>query len=358
MDPEQEADKPTQSMEEVIEDVYQDFVSQDRDLFLYSGPVRSYLVDEFIKRLPVSPRSSIGLILTTYGGIADDAYRMARALQRTYDHITLYICGPCKSAGTLVVLGSSEIVVDDFGELGPLDVQILKTDDIQVGSGLDVFQALDELSGQAFRIFERHMLDIKHKSLGAVTLGTASDIGAKLAIGLLSPIAAQINPDRLGEIRRAIQIATEYGTRLGAERRIIYHLIHNYPAHGFVIDREEAQDLFGEGVVRAPDPIEAVFFARLSNTLHEEREVAGNPLREPDPRGLIVQINPEDDEDLDGDDDGPDKENGDPSGKGGDAGPRSDPTASEGDKDEGPKSREGSPGKDASIAERAEEADR
>ena len=297
MEPQQEANEQSPNMEEVFENLYQDFISQDRDLFLFSGPIHDYQVDKFIRQLPIRPRSSVGLILATYGGVADDAYRLARALQRTYNHITLYICGLCKSAGTLVVLGSDKVVIDDFGELGPLDVQIIKADDIQVGSGLDVFQALDELSDQAFRIFERHLLDIKRKSFGAVTLGTASQIGASLAIGLLSPIAAQINPDRLGEIRRAIQIATEYGKRLGAERHIIHHLIHNYPAHGFVIDREEAQDLFGEEIVRSPDMSESVFFVKLRTKLHKEEEVVGDPLRVPHSTGLIVHINPIESED-------------------------------------------------------------
>jgi ClpP class serine protease len=41
-----------------------------------------------------------------------------------------------------MALGANEIVMSDFGEFGPLDVQIYKTDEFARSSGLDIHQSL------------------------------------------------------------------------------------------------------------------------------------------------------------------------------------------------------------------------
>ncbi|MDC4368339.1 hypothetical protein OHV40_19435, partial [Acinetobacter baumannii] len=67
--------------------------------------------------------------------------------------------------------------------------------------------------------------------------------------GVFSPIFAQIDPLRLGELHRATMIAFEYGRRLAETSQnlkdgALAQLISAYPAHSFVIDRKEAKILF------------------------------------------------------------------------------------------------------------------
>jgi ClpP class serine protease len=40
------------------------------------------------------------------------------------------VSGYCKSAGTLIALGANELAFGEHGELGPLDVQIAKRDEV------------------------------------------------------------------------------------------------------------------------------------------------------------------------------------------------------------------------------------
>lgn len=96
----------------------------DSDVLLYNGPVERGLDYVVIQTCSTwRPRRNVLLILVTEGGDADAAFRIARCLQQRYAKYTVFVTGWCKSAGTLVTLGASELVVADHGEMGPLDVQ-------------------------------------------------------------------------------------------------------------------------------------------------------------------------------------------------------------------------------------------
>jgi len=119
------------------------------DIFFYCGPLR-WPNDSHFTKLVKQKRSrpNVMLILTTFGGSADAAYRMARCLQRLYEEgkISLFVMTDCKSAGTLISLGVDEIIMCDGAELGPLDVQLSKPDELEEWmSGLTPIQALANL---------------------------------------------------------------------------------------------------------------------------------------------------------------------------------------------------------------------
>jgi len=67
-------------------------------------------------------RSTCLLALRTLGGSADAAYRFARTLRRSYHRLIVYVDDFCKGAGLLPALAADELVISDFGELGPLQV--------------------------------------------------------------------------------------------------------------------------------------------------------------------------------------------------------------------------------------------
>lgn len=102
---------------------------------------------------------SLLLILFTGGGDPDSAFRIARYFQEKYERFTLYVTGYCKSAGTLLALGAHELIMSDHAELGPLDIQMAKKDElIEKQSGLTVMTALSSLDSRSFRAFEQFFL--------------------------------------------------------------------------------------------------------------------------------------------------------------------------------------------------------
>lgn len=224
--------------------------SQDRDVFLYTGPIVYEPACQFVDLLcrKENRRRNAELFLTTPGGDPHAAYRIVRGLCHHYGEIRLAVFGPCKSAGTLIAIGAHELVMAETGELGPLDVQITKPDEIvSSGSGLDIFQALAVITQSAFGTFEQYMLDIVSRSAGSISTKTAAEIARDFAVGLFTPITAQLDPTRLGEVQRAINIARAYGEKLGTpnlKRDALDTLVEGYPSHSFVIDLEEAARLF------------------------------------------------------------------------------------------------------------------
>ncbi len=121
-------------------------------------------------------------------------FRFIEYVKRYYQYFTLYVVGHCKSAGTLIALGADEIVMFDFGELGPLDVQLSKEDEMTNTSGLSLRQAIMVLQDEAFSMFEDCFLKLKGRSGGTITTKTASEISSSLVTGLFAPVFAQIDP--------------------------------------------------------------------------------------------------------------------------------------------------------------------
>lgn len=226
---------------------------EDRDLFLYSGPIDEESVNNFLDKVSAKQnrRKDVSLILTTLGGGADQAYRMARFLQKSYSTFKrVTVVGPCKSAGTLVAIGADELAFGLLGELGPLDVQLNKSDEI-IGtkSGIDTLGTLAVMQTEAFNAFAKYMLDLTGKTKGAISMKTASDIAVNLVTGLFHPMIQQIDPHRLSEVSRMMKIAKEYGIRLGMhnlknDTQSLDHLIGGYPSHRFIIDKKEAETIF------------------------------------------------------------------------------------------------------------------
>ena len=240
----------------------------DADVIHYNGLLERHqdglLIGECIRR---RKRKNVLLILVTPGGDADVAYRVARCLQTKYERFALYVSGYCKSAGTLVAMGAHELVVSDHGELGPLDVQMSKKDELwQTQSGLTVMDTLMALQNKAFLAFEEFFLNITAGSRGSITLKTATQIATEMTTGLFAPLYSQLDPLHVGEAGRAISIASFYGNRLLTEGRNIApealeFITSAYPSHDFVIDRQEASRLFGE--VREPTSEEAILAEKL-----------------------------------------------------------------------------------------------
>ncbi len=224
----------------------------DADVIFYSGLISRARAAEFEKLIGARRRRpNVLLLLVTQGGDPDGAFRIGRALQVRYGPaaISTLIPGWCKSAGTLITLATNKLYIGDLGELGPLDIQIAKQDEIEeAASGLLVETTLRTLETTATRMFINVTRTIRRET--GVTTKMASEISAKMVIGLLSPVYSQIEPLKIGENARAMNITTQYGRRLnGVSGALIgpeylEFLVRAYPDHGFVIDMREAKAIY------------------------------------------------------------------------------------------------------------------
>lgn len=238
------------------------------DVILYCGPILRDGYDKVSTILEgkTSKKDKICIVLVTLGGDPDAAYRIARAANHHYKTVEILIPDVCKSAGTLLCIGAHKLIFGDRGELGPLDIQLSKPDEMfDSMSGLDIIQALNALENQILTSFRNYLIDIRGGS--QIRTKTAADIAAKLTDGFISPIAAKIDPITLGEHQRAMRIAYDYGERLdemvqSLQEDALMTLVSGYSSHGFVIDRKEAGKLFKNVVAPDESTLEIYLWAR------------------------------------------------------------------------------------------------
>jgi hypothetical protein len=228
----------------------------DADIILYVGRVARPKDDVFIDECQKKKsRKNVILAISTYGGDAHAAYRIARTLQKFYgtghEHgkgdgkVYVFVSSVCWSAGTLLAMGADELILSSHAELGPIDVQLKKPDEVgEIVSGLTPIQALDYLQGKSREMFVNVFNSMRFER--GFSTATASKIASDLAAGLLGKLYEQIDPIRVAEVYRALSIAEHYGTLIGRNLcpGSLQKLLYGYPAHTCVIDSTEARTLF------------------------------------------------------------------------------------------------------------------
>jgi hypothetical protein len=239
----------------------------DCDVLFYNGPIGRPIDWQLMElvRSRQRRRKTVMLVLVTGGGDPDAAYRIARCLQDKYSRFVCLVPGFCKSAGTIVTLGAHELVMADGGEIGPLDVQMSKQDELlQRQSGLTATAALETLNEKAYAAFEHFTIQIVTRT--GVSTRAAMQVAVQLASGLFAPTYAHVDPMHVGEAGRAMRIAQRYGELLQRKSQNIdptklAALAEEYPSHSFIIDRDEAQNIFQN--VRATNQLEDALVSSL-----------------------------------------------------------------------------------------------
>ena len=227
------------------------FGFEDRDFILISHPI-DRAIYEFASQVICTQQVNrkCTVYLSTYGGDAHCAFRIGRCLQHHYEHIRVVVPRYCKSAGTLICIAANELGIGNLGELGPLDVQLIKKDEVgDRNSGLDITEAMGIIDSRVFNFFISSLLQIKQQT--KLSTKIAGDFAAKLSTSIFEPLYSQIDPVSLGSSQRETAVALHYGLRLAqrsgsiSEQNLL-QLISGYPSHSFVIDRAEAKLLFNK----------------------------------------------------------------------------------------------------------------
>jgi hypothetical protein len=259
----------------------------DRDLIAVSRGIDRQLHFDLSRLLNEKKHAKAVVFFTTYGGDPHGGFRFARCLRHNYSHVRLVIPSFCKSAGTLIAIAASELAIGDFGELGPLDVQVIKPTELaERGSGLEVMEALAISAAHAQQVFTQNLIELRQTWRLSTKL--AGQFAGELAAASVQPLYAQIDPARLGEMQRAMRIAHEYGTRLASYANslrpgALEQLVGGYPSHSFVIDRKEAKLLFNS--VHTLTIAEADLCTTLWAQLGEQSQFGPVFLPEPKPEG-------------------------------------------------------------------------
>lgn len=221
------------------------------DVFCYRGPIDPRGLGAILEAVPEDPAEAAVLLLTTQGGTANDAYKIACFFHNKYTRFDVAVVTWCKSAGTLIALGAHNLVMSPLAELGPLDVQLLKEEG-RAGertSGLVPGVGLEVLSARAWTAFEFLYGEMREKA--GLTSARATEAAVNLVCGIIGPVADQIDPLRLGENEMHLRVAERYGAVLASLGKNtqdggVNTLVRRYPSHDYVINRTEARRVFNQ----------------------------------------------------------------------------------------------------------------
>lgn len=197
--------------------------------------------------------NSIDIILQTPGGDINAAFLITKILRKTAKKVNIIVPLYAKSAGTLICLGADQILLTDLSELCPLDTQILEQQDggqCDYASALNGFKALEQVQMHSIETLDLATKLILSRSGMMITeaIRLASDFSGKTS----GKLYAKLNPHKIGEYARALEIGEQYGIILlerymGWDKKkaenTVKILVKQYPSHGFVIDCEELVSL-------------------------------------------------------------------------------------------------------------------
>ena len=221
------------------------------DTILYNGQILRPYDLKFIEKISENKTSDkCILILVTEGGDPDSAYKIGRYIQGSYESFSVLVSGLCKSAGTLLAISANELIFTPYGELGPLDIQMRKEDKILVmESGLNITEAFNSIEDRAKDTYHTLIGEILAASGGITSIRTALHAASEMVSSLYGPIFSQIVPEDVGSRSRAMRIGEDYAVRLNSKWKNlkpngIELLSRAYPSHSFVIDFDEAKELF------------------------------------------------------------------------------------------------------------------
>jgi ClpP class serine protease len=239
------------------------------DLLFYAGQINRAGADKVVRALSQRANKNLILLLNTVGGDSHAAFKIARACQSAYGTIsdksykvpndptwTIYVPNICKSAGTIIALGADAIMMAANAELGPIDIQMRKPEEVgELTSTLTPVQSMQSLQQQMADVFVHIFSTLRFDEQLSFSTKMASDVAKDMASAMIGPIASQIDPMRLAETERLLKISSAYGERLNdgvgnVKDGALPKLLSAYPSHGFVIDRREAATLFSN--VSAP----------------------------------------------------------------------------------------------------------
>lgn len=175
-------------------------------------------------------KKPILLILYSRGGSAASAYLIGK-LCREYAKDEFHVAVPrfAKSAATMICCAANNIHMGSLSELGPIDPQINGLPALGLKNSVEHIADLVKLHPESSSMFAEYL----NKSLSLINLGYYERVAE----------SAQQYAEKL--------LHTHVNNLERAEKEIAEELVYKYKDHGFVIDRAEAEIIFGKNIIKS-----------------------------------------------------------------------------------------------------------
>jgi hypothetical protein len=280
---------PDESFEEMSEIFRQIQTLRQRTLFVFiPGSVDGDTCDEIYRwreELKTAGESNgLDILIHSPGGVLSSCYQCARLISSRVDAWEALIPSLAASGATLLSLGSASIVMGEMAQLGPIDPQVISKRSEKFFEGerqspLEAFDAVRYLREFALASLDANMRFLVNHGIAPKP---ALDAASSLAFHLVQPILSKIEPYDLGAFALDSRLALSYCERVArpsnpskrTQRTAKFRaLVEEFPAHEFVIDREEAKAL--GFVVTEPTAELDVLFEELRPALETVEQYIG-----------------------------------------------------------------------------------
>lgn len=170
----------------------------------------------------------VDLLLHTPGGDIDAAEKLVSLLHATVGNLKVIVPDLAKSAGTLMALGASKIVMSDSSELGPIDPQV----------------RLNDGKGNLIPHSVLHYLDAYDTHTKALVTNPR-DVAATIMLNKLDPTTVKLFDavrTRARELAERQLLRRMFQAAPGQYTKIVSQLmdIKRYPSHGQMISHQDA----------------------------------------------------------------------------------------------------------------------
>jgi hypothetical protein len=194
--------------------------------------------------------NEIDIFVNSPGGLADEGYKIIRSFRKNFEKVNMIVPLWAKSAATLMCLGASTLVMDEYAEFGPLDAQLAKARDdspeFERESALNDEHSLKQVESHFKLMFETIYIRLfEHKKINIPKAELSNQLLSNLS-KFYEPLLQQIDPYKLGDKRRKLDIGAHYAKRIlfqfktsrdpRAIRELVDFLVDGCPDHGYVID--------------------------------------------------------------------------------------------------------------------------
>lgn len=176
-----------------------------------------------------SEKKPILLVLHSTGGYIEPAYLIGKLLHEySADPLNIVVPRRAKSAATLVCCAADRIHMGSLSELGPIDPQLDNLPALALKSSIEHIAELVTEFPQATNLFAQYL-------------------------------SITVKPIHIGHYERIAKSAVQYAERLlyphkdilkKSPHEIAEILVYSYKDHSFVIDRQEARNIFGESILQ------------------------------------------------------------------------------------------------------------
>ena len=194
--------------------------------------------------------ADLDLVVDSVGGDIHAAYRLVSLLYDKTERFSACVPSYARSAATLLCVAADRIVLDDLAVLGPLDAQVYESGRTY-RPALNTFKSLERITVFSLDTLRTASEAIEKLNMtGEQALTYALQFVKTMSESMFAPMEAT----RIGEYSQALAVGERYGDRLYDRRpregmakdewrRMISHLVNDYPNHEVVIDAAELNRL-------------------------------------------------------------------------------------------------------------------